>query len=158
VSTYSFQAEVNVDRLLDELEAVGLDVLVDGITASETSVDVSTLVPLDAGQEAGLSALIAAHDPLQKSVSEKIELAKQFGREHIEKYQRIFIKEGVVQAGMAHLMALALADAVVLAQGGNLYALDVALSLVTPIPTFLEASRLTEMRNEVRAYLGMPLI
>lgn len=151
------------------LEAVNLAVLDTHLRAGEYTIDYDgaywvqdsgMLTVLFIGEPseddaAAVTAIIEAHDPAYVTLEDRIIAARRFGVGLINQYQELMITEGVVQAGKAHDIATKLRDSLILAQAGNLYALDVELSLVEPEATFLEQSRIDTIRNEVRATLGL---
>jgi hypothetical protein len=153
-------SEVYLTQLQQEIEAEPL-ITVQLDSMQHTVADGSLILHfndvLPASDEAALDAVLAAHIPYT-TILVKLHDAQAWARDEMEYWQEVIIKEGVVQAGMARDVSLATKDAAILGWLGNLYALEDELGNITPIATFLEQSRLDQMRNNVRAYLGLPLL
>jgi hypothetical protein len=161
MAEYSYSKTSNASRLDEELHLTSFGATkYTGTTVDRSesphAVTVYTSSGLDAAEQGELDATIAAHNPSVPSLDQKIHAARIFGTSMIEQWQRTFINEGIVQAGATHAVATALDKSSSMARIGNLYSLDAELATVTPIATFLEAARLTQMRNQVRTYLGLP--
>lgn len=152
-------SDVYLTQLVEEIGAEPLiTISLDGIVQNgDGTITLEFNDALPAAGEAALDALLAAHVPYT-TILIKLQNAKAWAEAEMEYWQEVIIKEGVVQAGMARDVSLATKDAAILGWLGNLYALEDELANITPVPTFLEQDRLDQMRNNVRAYLGLPLL
>ena len=127
---------------------------------SDSSAVVSIIFSsdLDTGEKSELDTLMAAHSATALSINQKIGAARLFGIAMIDEYQAKMIAEGITVYGDPHAMHVKLERSLVMAQAGNMYALDTELASITPTITYLEQSRIDEMRDKVRAYLSLPLL
>lgn len=158
MAEYSYQATINLDLFQDEVAASSVAGSVTGITSSATSVTVRTDADLDQSGQDALQAVVDAHDPQVPSMVQSLNAARAFGSELIDRHSIEIMADGVVAGGKAHEVATKLSTASIHASLGNLYALDDELALVVPTAVYLEQSRIDAIRNEVRAFLGLPAI
>ena len=160
MAEYTYTQAANTPLVNEELATASFASVVDGVKSEPNGADLDLVIvttqDLTTGEQTELDALMAAHDPNGLTMRQRIVGARTFGVNLIDSYQAQMISEGVVQAGKAHELAAKLGDSLVMAQAGNLYALDTELATIVPTTTFLEQARIDEMRNAVRSYLGLP--
>jgi len=157
---YTYSDDSNASRLDEQILASSFgDTKYNGLvldsSTTPATVTVHTTSELSSGEETELDGIVAAHNPAVLSTEQRVEAARVFGGNLIESWQRTFLDEGVVQAGSSHLLSTTLYRAEEMSRLGNLYSLDAELAVIAPVPTFLEAARITIIRNTIRAYLGL---
>lgn len=165
MAEYDFIDIVSVapDQLDEEIKALSFGltkyagIVVTG-PVGDKIVTVHTSSDLLAGEITELSSAVNNHTASDLAIDSAILNSVRFGKTLISKYQKILIKEGVVQAGQAGTIGKAMVDLTVMANNGNLIAADEELSNMTPIPTFFDATRIQTIRNEIRSFLGLPLV
>lgn len=163
MSSHTYNLTANLPKLVEEIEAgtfasslLGIASEVQGDSTRNVTVEASP--DLTAGEITELDGIIAAHNPTAATIAQKIDAARTFGVSMINQYQAKMIGEGITVVGDPHAMHVKLERSLVMAQAGNLYALEAELATLATTTTFLEQSRIDSMRNEVRAYLGKPLL
>lgn len=155
MGSYEYSGAFNASKLEEEIFASAIAAGYLGLVSLGSALTVLTSEDLDAGDEAALDAVVAAHDPSEASLEQMLEAAISFGIDLMRRWAITIMASGLIGSGSEHEVAVALTTATVLSQTGNLFALEEELGAITPIETYLDADRITEIRNEIRTYLGM---
>ena len=155
MGAYQYNGVFNASKLEEEIGSSEIAASYLGFVYLGGALTINTSGELDASGEDALDALVATHDPADASLDQIMEAAISFGVDLMRRWGVAIMGSGLIGSGLEHEVAVALTTATVLSQTGNLFALEVELGSVTPITTYLEVSRLTEIRNEIRTYLGM---
>lgn len=162
VTTYLFNINSINPTLLDEeikaSQTVGPKYL--GLTYDTSqSPDLTTIYtdPELTSQEADdLSAILVAHDGGEPSVIDTVESHKSFGAEVIDRHHRQFVSEDLYTDALVLDVASIMSRWRSLAELGDLYALDADAATTVPLLSYLTAANITLIRNEIRAFLGLP--
>lgn len=155
METYVYEvANANAAAIDEALHLSALSPLIDGVIVSVVSVTVVAHNALDQAQQSAVGDVVSTYAD-QVSINEIVNAARAFGIDLISEYQVKMIAEGIAQSPDSHSTSVVLSLATQMAYTGDLLSLDTELSLVTPVDTFLTQERINEIRNRVRAYLGL---
>jgi len=157
VADYVFQPFiVNAGLLDEEIRATASFAAVyEGLAASGDVVKVHTSTDLSTAELSELEAIIAAHNPSVVGAASRLAKNQEFARALIDKWLGGMSEKDLLGSEFEYGVARSIEAPLSFGLLGLVYAMEQELANVIPVGPYLSAAEVTEIRNEIRAYLGM---